>query len=69
MIITLLDIFIVLLFTVLFYKLALQLARAMSNSGFKMLVQTNAGKLVVIISSVLLVCTLAFLYIAFVLGC
>jgi hypothetical protein len=69
MIISPLDIIIALLFTALIYMGVVRLARTAPNSGLKRFVQTTAGKMVIIITSLVLFCTLAFLYIAFVVGC
>jgi hypothetical protein len=64
-----LDLAIALLFVALVYALAVGLARTAPNSGIKSFIQTTAGKLVIIITSLALLCTLAFAYIVFIVGC
>lgn len=69
MVITALDILIVLLLVALLCLLVIRLFRTVPNSGLKALVQTKTGKLLVVITSLVLVLTFAFFYLAFVLGC
>lgn len=64
-----LDVAIALLFVALVYALAIRLARTAPDSEIKSFIQTTAGKLVIVITSLVLFCTLAFAYIAFVVGC
>jgi len=64
-----LDVAIALLFVLLVYALAVALARKTPDSVIKSFIQTTAGKMVIIITSLVLFCTLAFAYIAFVVGC
>jgi hypothetical protein len=64
-----LDLTIALFFVALVYALAVALARTAPNSGINTFIQTTAGKMVIIITSLVLFCTLVFGYIVFVVGC
>ena len=64
-----LDICLFLLLTALIYMLVVRLARVSPNSGFNGLVQTRVGKLLIIISLLLLVSVAVFLLIVFTVGC